>query len=858
MKRSKLLFIIIPIIILIIGISLFFILNKKEDNEENIVVDSYIPNIKLDKNGSPIYVDGSEVFTSVSYSSDVIKALNELGSLYGFSDASKEFKVISEDTVDDIKYYKLQQKYNSYPVYGKQIMVSVKDKKVLSFNGRYYKNIDISTTYEIFENEVKEKVKDYVTDKYEIEKIDKYIYIKEDKPILSYVIRLRDTDDYYDLVLSSKGEYIDKVSLYNMTAFNVKTKGIKDKECEITIDKGSDILSTYTMYDPNRNITIIDGSDIGMDFGNENNRKWGNVIYFYIRENNAKVMNVSYKNDKLSYTTVNGDSILKSAVTNMYNFSKVYDYYKNNLGRKSYDNKGKEIKVFIEVKDKALSLSKKNEHNNASYIGGDLGIFTIGSVNGISYGYALDVLAHEFTHGVVEYTAGLIYDKESGALNESYADIMGSLIEGSNFTLAEDIETLRDMSNPNKYKDPDIKDGKYYFPTDTDTYNSDYQKRILERYKEMGKPLDDWRDADSGGVHTNSGVPNHAAYLAYSKGAYASKVQMAKVYYNSLFLMGSNSNFEDSALAVIQAAKNLGLKEEKIKIIEDAFIATKMLTKSNSSVSGKVTDKSSNKSLSGTRVTLVNSLNNEVYYETSSDKNGEYVLEDIPSGNYKAIYEKNKYENYETNIELKEEDNEYDASLNKLDESTYKKSEVIFVMDISYSMDTSDPNDIRKTIISNIVSNLNDDTSIGLVTFTKVGKVISSPSSKSIDRKILVTDIFNITNDNGKNDYSGTNGKAGIQSALSLFSNKNNTNKYIVFLTDGVDNVTGEAITYDNVISDSKNKNIKIISIGLGSGSDIDETILNKLASETNGKYYHATSAIRLSRYGKRIFDELN
>lgn len=77
---------------------------------------------------------------------------------------------------------------------------------------------------------------------------------------------------------------------------------------------------------------------------------------------------------------------------------------------------------------------------------------------------ALDVAGHEMTHGVIENTARLEYNAQSGALNESFADVFGVLIERKNWTIGETVTkrsafpsgALRDMANPNQGgpKDP--------------------------------------------------------------------------------------------------------------------------------------------------------------------------------------------------------------------------------------------------------------------------------------------------------------------------------------------------------------------------------------------------------------------
>ena len=123
----------------------------------------------------------------------------------------------------------------------------------------------------------------------------------------------------------------------------------------------------------------------------------------------------------------------------------------------------------------------------------------------------LDVDGHEMTHGVTEFTSGLIYENESGALNESFSDMMGNTMEfyadqggkdpaGSpDWLIGEDViknrtgnNGFRNMGDPQEFGDP-----------------SDYSQLYTGA-------------ADSGGVHTNSGISNHAYYLAVNGGKNAS------------------------------------------------------------------------------------------------------------------------------------------------------------------------------------------------------------------------------------------------------------------------------------------------------------------------------------------------
>ena len=163
-----------------------------------------------------------------------------------------------------------------------------------------------------------------------------------------------------------------------------------------------------------------------------------------------------------------------------------YDFFFNNFNFDSYDGQGSEL---------VSNVHYGNDFNNAFWDGATM---TYGDGDGVLMGplTAIDVCGHEVTHGVTEFTAGLVYAYESGALNESFSDIFGKTIEflyvpdGTSWVLGERmfIDTtafFRDMANPNMWEDPKFYKGDYWFEG----------------------------TGDSGGVHTNSGVQNYWYYL---------------------------------------------------------------------------------------------------------------------------------------------------------------------------------------------------------------------------------------------------------------------------------------------------------------------------------------------------------
>ena len=166
---------------------------------------------------------------------------------------------------------------------------------------------------------------------------------------------------------------------------------------------------------------------------------------------------------------------------------------------------------------------------------------------------AVDVIGHELTHGVTQFEAKLNYSQQPGALNESLSDVFGSLVKqyklqqaatDADWIIGEGLLTsnvngvgIRSMKAPGTaYDDPVL--GKDPQPA----HMKDYVNTI----------------SDNGGVHINSGIPNHAFYVtAVELGGYAWE-KAGKIWYATLKdKLSANSNFQDCANLTFQAAGEL-------------------------------------------------------------------------------------------------------------------------------------------------------------------------------------------------------------------------------------------------------------------------------------------------------------
>ncbi|WP_082804731.1 M4 family metallopeptidase [Rossellomorea vietnamensis] len=256
-----------------------------------------------------------------------------------------------------------------------------------------------------------------------------------------------------------------------------------------------------------------------------------------------------------------------AAVSAHLNAGKVFDYYKTKFARNSLDNNGMKLISTVHIGEK---------WNNAAWNGKQM---LYGDGDGermISLSGGLDVIGHEMTHGVIDRTADLVYKNESGAINESLADIMGSFVENKTgddlWLLGEDIWTpnrsgdgLRDMKDP-----ASVYIGGY---TESGYYPDHYDDRYLG-------------DLDNGGVHINSSINNKAAYLLTDGGTHhgvevtgIGKAKAEKIYYRALTLyLTATSGFSEMRQAAIQAARDLypdrnGESSAEVKAVEAAYDA---------------------------------------------------------------------------------------------------------------------------------------------------------------------------------------------------------------------------------------------------------------------------------------------
>lgn len=274
-------------------------------------------------------------------------------------------------------------------------------------------------------------------------------------------------------------------------------------------------------------------------------------------------------------------------------------YWGSYWGRNSYNSSGTNLYIY-----NYQNLANANWNGSFMNLGDN-------TTSGIYDDFnTVDIVGHEFTHGVIQTTAGLIYQKESGALNESFADIFGVATErstfgvnGYDFRIGEHRGTpLRNMANPNSYGQPDTYGGYNWFNTSSCTPSN---------------------GNDQCGVHINSGVQNYWFYLLAAGGSgtndnsYSYNVTgiqftdaIAIAYKNLTGYLTSNSVYGDARIGSLWATDQLfGSSSSQKSSVIAAWCAVGLGNTCSSNLID-LTKSTDNLSINGNSITISNTVIN--------------------------------------------------------------------------------------------------------------------------------------------------------------------------------------------------------------------------------------------------------
>jgi Zn-dependent metalloprotease len=385
--------------------------------------------------------------------------MTNYGSLFGLTDQSKELNVMRVMTGDQNNaYVRFQQVYQGVPVIAGEIIVQVDpNQQVVSAGGEMSPDLSVNVTPKLSADQARSQAFAKVARNYRVDPV----HLTASTPELAiYDPRLlADTEGFGELV-------------WKMTVEGDGTTATTEPFQEfVLVDANSGAIPlNFNQIEEALNRWVCDANYVG----------------------------VSKESDCTSPVLVEGGNpnAFNADVKFAYIYAgATYDFYKNNFNRDSLNGAGMTLKSTVNF----CYTGNCPNYQNAFWNGTQM-------YYGHGYAVADDVVGHELTHGFTQYTSGLFYSFDSGAINESLSDTFGEFIDqtdgmdgcagssaSQDWLIGEDLPSnstncngqIRSMKDPTIYSDPDKTSSPYYTTS----------------------------LSDNAGVHTNSGIGNKAAYL---------------------------------------------------------------------------------------------------------------------------------------------------------------------------------------------------------------------------------------------------------------------------------------------------------------------------------------------------------
>lgn len=429
-----------------------------------------------------------------------------------------------------------QQSYKGVPVYGGDVRVHIANVGTLrAVTSKFLPAVDLSTVAEISPRRAMDIARSHSKQSEKLRRLpertpDLFVYLHSDHQYhLTWVVELPGADQsnparWKYFIDAHNGAVLSRYNDLNFQSSVVGSgKGFQRERSPL-----------YTTKLGENVYVLEDGSTAGAKI------RTFDFQYQDIELDGDKLPGEVLRNATNEWTT----SSSAAAVDAHYLARIVYNYYWTVHGRNSLDDRGMDMlsSVHGTYWMQPGPGGDKRKWNNAVWTGAQM---VYGDGDGVrfdSLSAGLDVVAHEFTHGITGSTAKLEYRNQSGALNESYSDVFAAMIDTGNWTIGEDVvlphndgNALRSLETPPRFGQPDHM--RTYVVT----------------------------DRDNGGVHTNSGIPNKVAYLIAAGGEHngvrvngLGREVTARIYYLTLTKYLSRiSDFEDARRQTLKACLDL-------------------------------------------------------------------------------------------------------------------------------------------------------------------------------------------------------------------------------------------------------------------------------------------------------------
>ena len=481
--------------------------------------------------------------------------LGQVRGLMGIADPEQSFQI--EQTTTDAygqTHHRLRQRHRGVPVYGAELTVHQANGAVTLVNGQYRvvpaglaitPGLTLEKAGKLALRAVgapTERMFGQQLLKLEPVTGELCVYVGETEqaatPGLAYALMVRPNllDSWQVLLDAHTGEVLQK--LYTTCSIDgPKTATARDL---------NGVLRTVNTYLNGNTHLMLDASRTMFD--KTKSRLPDNPVggIWAIDANFTNPANANFSQRQIQ--SAGNNSWTPTAVSAQYNGGLAYEYFLKTFKRSAINGKGGTVISIINVSE------EDGTGLDNAFWNGEFMFYGNGGTAFKPLAGSLDVAGHEMSHGVIQNTANLVYQGQSGAINESFADVFGVLIDRDDWTLGEDVVVrryfpsgaLRSMANPNQGG-----------PSD-----AGYQPKTMAQYVSTTE--------DNGGVHINSGIPNFAFYQIATA---INKEKAEQIYYRALATyLTRSAKFLDLRLALIRAATDIhGANSAEVTAVRTAF-----------------------------------------------------------------------------------------------------------------------------------------------------------------------------------------------------------------------------------------------------------------------------------------------
>lgn len=526
-------------------------------------------------------------------------------------------------------HYRYQQTYHQLAVEGAEFLLHEKNNQLLSANGSLIRNLTVSTTPTLTEIEALEKA-------LAVTKATRFAWQNADmENMLRYATNKPDATFYPSgqlVLVSSKFDrndknfklaykfdiYTDVPQSHNIYYIDAHTGEEIIRINQSPMCDGEQTCSAQSLYNNTVNVSIYNS---GSKYHLRDCESGGGIETFNAANTNNFAANWVNSND----CGFENDPV---AVSAHWATESTFRYFKEEQNCSSFDDNNAKILSWVHY---------GNQYNNAQWNG----LWMLyGDGNPLLYNpfVSLDIVAHEMTHAYTQHSANLVYAYEAGALNESFSDIFGVVVDyyttgNLNWEIGEQVnangQAFRSMSNPKQYQSPTTYGGEYWVD-----------------------PIDcfAWSMSDYCGVHVNSGVQNYWFYLIANGGTVTNDngetytingigiESAAQIAYQMLQYLPANANYTDAKNASTTIAQYLwGTVSSEYAAVRTAWCAVGVGTCDNQNIAVTTPGSQTNEQYQGGTIKTINwigQINSPTVAITYSVDNGlswQYINPSAPN-----------------------------------------------------------------------------------------------------------------------------------------------------------------------------------------------------------------------------------